>query len=73
MLSGIKLKMLREKAGLTGTELGEAVGVSQSMIAHYEAERKNPSVEIYGRMADKLGVTMDSLRKKRSVEGGHYA
>jgi len=64
MLNGLKLKSLREGAGLTGVQLGEAVGVSQSMIAHYEAGRKTPSMEILARIADKLGVTMDALRKK---------
>ena len=53
MLNGLLLKSLREDAGLTGFQLGEAVGVSQSMIAHYEAGRKSPSMEILGRLADK--------------------
>jgi len=66
MLNGLKLKSLRETAGLTGTQLGDAVGVSQSMINHYEAGRKQPSMEVLGRLADKLGVTMDSLRKKEA-------
>lgn len=66
MINGVKLKSLREEAGLTGVQLGEAAGVSQSMIAHYERGVKAPSMEVLGRIADKLGVKMDDLRKKEA-------
>jgi len=66
MFDGMKLKSLREAAGLSGAELGETVGVTQSMIAHYEGGRKTPSMVILCRLADKLGVLIDELRKKET-------
>ena len=64
MINGLKIKSLREAAGLTGTQLGEAIGVSQSMITHYEMGRKLPSMVTLCRLADKFGVTLDELRLK---------
>ena len=66
MLDKLKLKSHRKAAGLTGEQLGKAVGVSQSVISQYESGLKTPSLEIYGRIADKLGVTMDALRNKEA-------
>lgn len=68
MIDGKKLKKLREKAGLTGEQLGNETGVSQSMIAHMEREFKIPNMEVLARIADRLGVTMDELRKKTEVD-----
>ena len=68
MISGNKIKELREQKGVTGAELGDAVGASQSMIAHIEREVKRPSAELLARIADYFGVTMDDLRKKAEVD-----
>ena len=43
MLS-LKLKQLRNKAGLTQQELADALNISRSTIAGYEAERKQPLI-----------------------------
>ena len=67
MISGTKIKELREQAGITGVELGDAVGASQSMIAHIERGYKVPSADLLARIADYFGVAMDDLRKKESV------
>jgi len=66
MFDHVKFKKLRENAGLTTYQLAEAVGVSQSMIAHMERGVKKPSMEVLARIADELGVTMDALRKKEA-------
>ena len=68
MISGCKIKELREQMGKTGAELGDAVGASQSMIAHIERGFKVPSAELLARIADYFGVAMDDLRKKSEVE-----
>ena len=67
MVNGKRLKTLREAAGMSTTQLGEAVGVTQSMIANMEREFKTPSVEVLVRIAELLGVTLDELVKKREA------
>ena len=62
-----KLEALREAAGLTQAQLGEAVGVSQSMIAHMERGFKKPSAEVLARMSQRLGVFMEDLMKKKEA------
>jgi len=64
MINGRKLRQLREGADLTAAQLGDTVGVSQSMIAHMERGLKTPSLEVMARIADYFGVPIDDLRKK---------
>ena len=65
MVDGLKLKTLREEAGLTLQELGDSVGVTNSMIAHMERGLKTPSVEVMVRIAKCLGTTLDELVKEK--------
>ena len=67
MVDGSIIRVLREQAGLTQTELGKIVGAEQSMIGYIEREIKRPSVELLARIADYFGVAMDDLRKKKDV------
>ena len=67
MVNGKRLKALREAAGMTTTQLGDAVGVNQSMIANMEREFKTPSVEVLMRIAERFGVTLDDLVKRREA------
>ena len=64
MVDGKKIKALRETAGLTGEQLGNDIGISQSMIAHIERGFKQPNIETLARMANVFGVTVDELLKK---------
>ena len=66
MINGKVLRQLRETKGMSSTELGEAVGVHQSMIINMEREFKRPSVELLARIAKFFGVTVDELIKKNS-------
>ena len=66
MINGQKLKYLREERGISAAQLGNAVGVNQSMIANMEREFKKPSVELLARIAEYFGVTVDELIKKKS-------
>ena len=67
MVNGSKIRDLREQNNMTQVELGEIVGVEQSMIGFIEREIKRPSVELLARIADCFGVAMDDLRKKENV------
>ena len=56
--------ILRQKMGeanLSQAALGEAVGVSQQMIAHILMGRKRPTLELAVGIARALGCTVDEL------------
>lgn len=56
MTSGQRIKAARVKAGLTQKELGTKLGVSESFIAQYETDKRNPKKETIVKIADALGV-----------------
>jgi transcriptional regulator with XRE-family HTH domain len=58
---GRRLAQIRKSRGLTQQALGEAVDVSNRMIAYYELEDGNPPVAVLVRLAATLKVTVDEL------------
>lgn len=60
-MNGDRLKEARRQARLTQTELGQRVGLSQSMIAALESNRRMASRSTEQALADALGVAVDSL------------
>jgi transcriptional regulator with XRE-family HTH domain len=51
----------REKAGLTQTELGQKLGISQRVVANWERKPVALRAEQLAALADALGVTADYL------------
>jgi transcriptional regulator with XRE-family HTH domain len=60
---GVALKRLRQKAGLTGQELGRRVGMSQAKISKIETGAMRPSVEDVEQLARELGVPPASVEQ----------
>ena len=58
---GKHLAELRKTAGLSQTELAEALSVPQSNIAFWEQSEKPPRSDLLPKMADALGVTVAEL------------
>jgi transcriptional regulator with XRE-family HTH domain len=58
---GPRLAQIRKSRGLTQGELGERVGVSYRMIAHYERRDAQPPGPILPDLARALGVSADEL------------
>lgn len=58
---GRKLKYVREEKGMSQTELAYKAGVSQRHIAFIEQGVRNPSIDVAGRIARALGVSMDDI------------
>ena len=56
-----RLATLRQSRGLTQTELGDAAGVSQRVIAYYETESTQPPGVLLVDFARALHVTTDAL------------
>jgi transcriptional regulator with XRE-family HTH domain len=71
---GDRIRRFRLAKGLTQTELGQQIGVSQRVVTYYEVRGISPPPELVVKIADVLGVSIDALfgRKtalpKRSTE-----
>ncbi len=57
----LRIKELREAAGLKQTELASAVGVFQNVISNWENEVAHPRCRDIPYLARALGVTIDEL------------
>ena len=56
-----KLKKLRKSKNITQSELGKAIGMSSSVITHYESGDRMPSFDVLIKLAYFYGVTTDYL------------
>lgn len=56
-----KLKLEREKKGVTCVEVAKAVGVTQSFISYMEIGLKTPSTALLANLAKYYGVSTDYL------------
>jgi transcriptional regulator with XRE-family HTH domain len=61
MTFGETLRALRDKAGLTGGELCKRAGTSLDSLRNWETGRAIPRLDAATRLADALGVPLDSL------------
>lgn len=60
-LQGAHLARLRQDAGLTQAELAKALGEPQQNVAFWEFSDRPPRSDVLPRLAEALGVTVDSL------------
>ena len=56
-----RLARLRKAAGYTQVEFAAEVGITQRMVAYYEAPTASPPAHLLPRMAEVLGVGVDVL------------
>lgn len=56
-----KIKYLRKYKGMTQKELAEVFGVDRATIANWEMGRRQPSVEVFQKMAEMFGVSMNYI------------
>ncbi len=56
---GERLKVLREKAGLSQAELAERAGISQRAISHWELGKREPLISAVQKLCAALGVSCD--------------
>jgi transcriptional regulator with XRE-family HTH domain len=65
---GDKLRYLRLEKGLTQTQLGDKVGLSKRMMAHYEKHATRPPTDKTALLAHALGVKMEDLLKNGPID-----
>lgn len=58
---GDRIRQLRKARGLTQTELGEAVGVTQRVVTYYENEGGTLAPELLLKFAQALGVSPNDI------------
>lgn len=58
---GRRIAELRKKQGLTQTQLGETLGVSQQQVAHFEVGRRRVPVSMLPGLARALSVSVEEL------------
>ena len=58
---GERLAQLRKAAGYTQVEFAAEVGITQRMVAYYEAPNAQPPARLLPQIATALGVTIDEL------------
>ena len=56
-----KIRIFREKAGLSQRELASAINISQAAIAQWESGETQPTLDNLRKTADILGVTPGDL------------
>ncbi|MEX1243805.1 MAG: helix-turn-helix transcriptional regulator [Thermoanaerobaculia bacterium] len=63
---GDRIRRFRLAKGLTQTDLGKMVGVSQRVITYYEVRGVSPPPDLLVRIADALDVSLDELFGRKS-------
>ncbi len=68
---GQRLAQIRKAKGLTQSELGQMIGVSQRIMHHYENKTEYPPAQKIIELAQALGMSIDELIgvAGNSVEG----
>lgn len=59
------LRKIREERGLTQVELANKLGISQSTLARFESNSKNPSLPLAIQIADTLDCSLDVLTGRK--------
>lgn len=67
MTFGEQITTLRKRKGLSQADLGKRVGTSGDIIGKYERDEVKPSIEVAGKIAEALDVSLDFLVGKTTV------
>ena len=57
----MRIKQLREAAGMSQRELRERIGISGPAVAMWESGENRPSLTNLEKLADVLGVSIDAI------------
>ena len=68
MTIGEHIALLRKRKKLSQSALGKQVGTSGDIIGRYERDMMTPSIDVIMKIADTLGVSIDFLVGKTTLE-----
>ena len=57
----MRLARVRAARGFTQAELGAVIGLSQRMVAYYEAQSERPPAHVLPQLAQALQISLDEL------------
>ncbi|MBQ2434441.1 MAG: helix-turn-helix domain-containing protein [Clostridia bacterium] len=60
-VTGVVIKRLREKCGMTQAELGERIGVSDKTVSKWETAKGLPDISLLQPLSQTLGVSLIEL------------
>ena len=63
----VQVRKIREKAGISQSELARRMGTTQPAIARLEAGGGNPNIDTLGKIADALDVELSVTFKRRKA------
>ena len=63
------LRALRELRRLTQAQLGARAGMAPASISHFETGQRTPSLDSLVKLAEALGVSIDTLLGRAPLEG----
>lgn len=63
MLSTASLRELRRESGLTQAEVARRVGIPATVVSAYECGRRQPSLEMAGRLIEAMGYEVSFCRR----------
>lgn len=69
MIVGENLRQLRRQQGLSLEQLAAVSGVSRAMLGQIETGKSAPTINLLGRIAEALGVSVSGLISSPSVKG----
>jgi transcriptional regulator with XRE-family HTH domain len=67
---GIRLRLLREQAGINQSRLAERAGTTQATVARLEAGQQEPAWPLVLQLADALKVSLDEFRSRGDEPAG---
>ena len=73
MTLGEHILILRKQKKFSQSVLGKAIGTSGDIIGRYERDIMSPSIDVIIKLADTLGVSIDFLVGKTTIQIDHEA
>lgn len=64
---GQRLARLRKEAGYSQRSLASEIGISNRMVAYYEAQTQRPPAQLLTSIADALGLSVDQLLGRATI------
>lgn len=70
---GLKLRALREQAGLSQADVARSLGVTAAAVGHFEKNRRSASIGFVVKAADFFNVPVDELLAMEEQPEGELA